>query len=214
MIRHCPSDYNGIAYFKAPEHKQATYSQVVRLYAACWNLPEDEILCTSDCDMGLFKVPQYISGFTITGTDLVPKGQYPMCYVTAKVKDWRNAFNLNGVTYQEALDRLLGEDECEHYRGNRWSVDQEQMHKNIWLTQEINEIPRSNGQNSFAQHRYDRDDSYILDRLSLDKFDFHMNRPGYEENNFNIILTILKFHYPNDDFAWLINYTNEYRKLL
>ena len=203
--------------FSAPEHKEATYAQCSRLYGACLDLPEDEVLITSDIDMAVFKVPPFahLGGFTVLGADLVPDGQLPMCYATATVKDWRDAFELNGITYQQALDRLLGEDECQDYRACRWSVDQEQLRIKIFNSNgSINLLTRSNGQNQFAQNRYDRDDQFILDRLSPDTIDFHMNRPGYEEKNFEIILTILKYHYPQDDFEWLKKYTEEYNKLL
>lgn len=206
-----------IHYFNAPEHKKATYAQCSRLYGACLDLPEDEVIITSDIDMAVFKVPPFahLGGFTVLGADLVPDGQLPMCYATATVKDWRDAFELNGITYQQALDRLLGEDECQDYRACRWSVDQEQLRIKIFNSNgSINLLTRSNGQNQFAQNRYDRDDQFILDRLSPDTIDFHMNRPGYEEKNFEIILTILKYHYPQDDFEWLKKYTEEYNKLL
>ena len=203
--------------FSAPEHKEATYAQCSRLYGACLDLPEDEVIITSDIDMAVFKVPPFahLGGFTVLGADLVPDGQLPMCYATATVKDWRDAFELNGITYQQALDRLLGEDECQDYRACRWSVDQEQLRIKIFNSNgSISLLTRSNGQNQFAQNRYDRDDQFILDRLSPDTIDFHMNRPGYEEKNFEIILTILKYHYPQDDFEWLKKYTEEYNKLL
>lgn len=203
--------------FICPEYKEATYAQCSRLYGACLDLPEDEVLITSDIDMAVFKVPPFahLGGFTVLGADLVPDGQLPMCYATATVKDWRDAFELNGITYQQALDRLLGEDECQDYRACRWSVDQEQLRIKIFNSNgSINLLTRSNGQNQFAQNRYDRDDQFILDRLSPDTIDFHMNRPGYEEKNFEIILTILKYHYPQDDFEWLKKYTEEYNKLL
>lgn len=208
------SDWITFLPFSAPEHKEATYAQCSRLYAACLDLPEDEVLVTSDVDMCLFKVPEYISGFTITGTDLVPPKQYPICYIAAKVKDWRNAFDLHGKTYHEKLDELLGHIEAEHFRGNYWGKDQETAYNTIWLTQEINTIRRSNGQNQFATKRYDRDDAYILDRLNPDTTDFHMNRPGYEEKNFDIIVNVLQYHFPYEDFKWLIDYKDAYLKLL
>lgn len=217
-------------YFNAPEHKESTYAQCSRLYAACLDLPEDEVIFTSDVDMALFKLPPYVGGFTIFGADLVPAKQYPMCYISAKVKDWRRAFELyeyktstefpKGVSggviksYQNCLDELLGGIEAQHFRGNYWGKDQETAYNKISLTQEINITPRAKPGTQFASKRYDRDDAYILHRLSPDMIDFHMNRPGYEDRNFEIILTILKYHYPSDSFDWLIDYNNAYKKLL
>jgi len=203
-------------YFNAPENKKATYSQCSRLYAACLDLSEDEYLISSDVDMCLFKLP--ISDiiwdkFQILGSDLVPKGQYPVCYCGATVKLWRDTFNLNGKTYQQCLDNLLAGDNCEDYRANRWSVDQEQLYLNVSKTDRF-ELPRSNGQNQFATKRYDRDDAYLLERLSPDTIDIHMTRPGYEENNFDVIMQVLKYHYPNDDLQWMVDYCEQYKKLL
>jgi len=203
--------------FKSPKHKEATYAQCSRLYAACLDLPEDEILVTGDVDMAMFKLPVCypMDGyFTIFGSDLVPPKQFPICYISASVKDWRNAFNLHKKTYQQKLDELLSHIEADHFRGNYWGKDQEEAYNKISLTQGINYEPRSNGQNQFATKRYDRDDTYILERLNPDTIDFHMNRPGYEEKNFEIIMTVLKYHYPNDKFDWLISYREQYIKLL
>ena len=206
---------NEFYYFDAPEHKAATYCQCLRNYAACLDLPEDTILFSTDIDMALFKIPEYIDNgkFSVFGYDLVPQGQYPQCYVTAPVKEWRDAFNLNSKTYQQAIDELLGDDECQDYRGCRWSVDQEQSFLKIRPTYP-NLIARAKEGTEWATKRYDRDDSYILDRLSPDTIDFHMPRPGYADKNFEIILTILKYHYPDENFDWLISYNEEYKKLL
>lgn len=199
--------------FYAPDYKQATYAQCLRNFGACLDLPEDELLCTSDVDMLVFKKPPYNDCLTVWGGDLVPQGQFPECYITGTVNQWREAFNLNGKTYQQAIDELLGEDECEHYRGNRWSRDQELAHDCISKVPH-SLVPRSNGQNQFAQHRLDRDDSFILDRLNLDNVDYHMNRPGYTDANFEIIMKVLAYHYPHEDFTWLVNYNNSYKQLL
>lgn len=204
-------------FFNSPTHKEATYSQCARLYAACLDLPEDELLITSDIDMALFKipVPEYTNGtFTVFGSDLVPEKQFPICYLSATVRQWRDAFNLNGKSYQQCLDELLGDIECESFRGNYWGKDQEEAYNKINLSQAISYVPRSNGQNQWATKRYDRDDAYILDRLSPDTIDYHMNRPGFEDGNFQIILTIMKYHFPNEDFQWLIDYNEHYKKLL
>lgn len=206
---------NSHYYFDMPKHKEATAAQCVRLYGACLDLPEDEVLITGDVDMLMFRLPEMIEGgFSIFGSDLVPDKQYPMCYISAKVKDWRTAFELEGKSYQQCLDELMKDRDSISMRSDFWALDQEIAYNKINLTQGIHYIPRTNGQNQFAQNRYDRDDSFILDRLNPDTIDFHMNRPGYEDKNFEIILTILKYHYPQDDFQWLMDYTNAYKQLL
>jgi len=203
-----------ICTFNAQFHKQSTYAQCSRLYGACLDLPEDEILITGDVDMAMFKVPEYTSGsFNVFGSDLTPPKQFPICYLMATVKEWRNAFDLSGKSYQECLNGLLGNIEAESFRGNYWCKDQEEAYNKIPKVIRIEKVRAKEG-TQFATLRYDRDDSFILDRLNPDTIDFHMNRPGYEDKNFQIILTILQYHYPQEDFGWLIDYTNEYRKLI
>lgn len=200
--------------FASPKHKEATYAQCSRLYGACLDLPEDEVLITGDIDMAMFKIPEYTSGvFNIIGSDLTPPKQYPICYLMATVKEWRDAFGLNGKSYQECLDELLGGIESEHFRGNYWCKDQNEAHNRISKVTRL-EIARAREGTQFASKRYDRDDAYILDRLSPDTIDFHLLRPGYEDKNFQIILTILQYHYPQEDFGWLVSYNEEYKKLL
>src|SRR5690348_10584117 len=218
--------------FVSPEHKEATYAQCSRLYAACLDLPEHEILITSDVDMIPFVnlkknidlcINERNGMMTIFGVDLVPKGQFPICYVWGNVENWRKSYkytygkgyydDYKVKSYQEYLDDLLGGIEADHFRGNYWCKDQEEVQSLLRYTPKF-EIPRSNGQNQFAKFRYDRDDAYLLDRLSLDTIDFHLPRPGYEEKNFNIIMQVLKFHFPNENFQWLIDYNQQYKKLL
>jgi len=219
-------------FFTCPEHKEATYAQCSRLYGACLDLPEDEVLISSDADMLVFSdfVCQ-VHGDKITsyGFDLTPEGQLPICYATATVNTWRRVMNLDygttsfedgGVlmykvkTYQECLDNLLGDIDCENMRGNYWAKDQEELASKVFRTKDWFLVQRAKPGTQFADKRYDRDDAYILDRLSPDTIDYHTNRPGYEDRNFAIILQVLKYHFPDEDFGWLIDYNEAYKQLL
>ena len=213
-MEYCNNYKLSVYQFEAPEHKEATYAQCLRNYgAAVDGLDENELLCTSDIDMICFRQPPYNNMLTVWGSDLVPQGQMPMCYITGTVKQWKEAFGIGNRTYQQCIDDLLGDDECKDYRGNRWSRDQELAHDYI---SKLNHslVPRAREGTQWAKNRLDRDDSYILDRLNLSNEDYHMNRPGYEDKNFQIILTILQYHYPQEDFGWLVSYNEEYKKLL
>jgi hypothetical protein len=205
--------------FKAPEHKEATYSQCSRLYAAAIKrLPEDEVIITSDVDMGVFGeyLKQYDGNIQLFGADLLEgEKMYPMCYCSATVGQWKEFMNIGDKTYQLCLDDMLGDIDCEHMRGNYWCADQEKLFNSI--TTSI--IPttkhnRAKLPERFATLRYDRDDFFILNRLNNDTVDYHMNRPGYEPQNFEIILKIFQYHYPNDGFDWMIDFTNKYKELL
>lgn len=200
--------------FNAKFHKQATYAQCSRLYGACLDLPEDEVLITGDIDMAMFKIPEYTSGaFNIIGSDLTPPKQYPICYLMATVKEWRDAFDLKGKHYQECLDGLLGSIEAESFRGNYWCKDQDEAYNKISKVSRIEKVRAKEG-TQFATKRVDRDDLHYMDRLDKDIIDAHLWRPGYTEENFPKILELLKYFYPEYDFNWLIDYTNEYRKLV
>lgn len=217
LIARCGlSERNMVYSFDAPEHKQPTYAQCSRLFAAALDLPKEEVLITSDIDMAVFKVPpheeMFWTGLTIYGGDLVPPKQFPMCYASATVEDWRNVMKINGRSYQQCLDDLLGEIECEGFRGNMWSKDQEELwnhaHENAII------ISRARPGTQFASNRVDRDDANWRSYVNENLFDAHLWRPGYTDENFANILELLKMKYPDENFDWLINYRNEYIKLL
>ena len=202
--------------FKSPEHKEATYAQCSRLYGACLDLPENEVLITGDVDMAVFKVPLYGgTGMGIVGLDLVPKEQVPICYIYGTVKEWRNRFGINGKTYQQCLDDLLGDIEADHFRGNYWGKDQEEAYNKILGgSGHSTQIPRARPGTQFASNRVDRDDINWRAYVNDDLVDAHLWRPGYTEENFANIMELLTMKYPNEDFTWLRTYTEQYKKIL
>lgn len=210
------------AAFSAEEHKVPTYAQCSRLYASALDfIPPNEYLIISDIDMVVFNNPfvnidiAADNDIDIFGADLVPQGQFPMCYIGAKAKTFNRIFNPDNLTLQRCLDNLLGDIECENMRGNFWSKDQETAYNEITKHADHAFLHnRARPGTQFADNRYDRDDAFLLDRLSPNTIDFHMPRPGYEESNFSIILAVLKYHYPLESFDWLVDYRDNYIKLL
>ena len=202
--------------FECPEHKEATYAQCSRLYGACLDLPENEVLITGDVDMAVFKVPLYGgTGMGIVGLDLVPKEQVPICYIYGTVKEWRNRFGINGKTYQQCLDDLLGDIEADHFRGNYWGKDQEEAYNKILGgSGHSTQIPRARPGTQFASNRVDRDDINWRAYVNDDLVDAHLWRPGYTEENFANIMELLTMKYPNEDFTWLRTYNEQYKQLL
>ena len=201
--------------FNCPSHKEATYAQCSRLYGCCLSLPEDEVLIISDSDMANFKVPPCINyPITIYGSDLVPEGQFPMCYASGTVKAWREAFGINWYhkTYQFMLDELLGGIECENMRGNYWGKDQqtlwEKTKENTFL------IPRARPNTQFADNRVDRDDINWRAYVNEDLVDAHLWRPGYTDENHANIMELMRMKFPDEDFQWLIDYNHAYKQLL
>lgn len=212
-------ELNGVIYnFDCPEHKEATYSQCSRLYASAVDLPEDETLVISDIDMLVLNTDYFLPAadgiIDIYGADLVPPNQYPICYGVANVGTWRKL--IGEGTPQQHLDRLLGDIECENMRGNYWSKDQNELYNLIHSNDEVDYRlhNRAKPGTKFATHRLDRDDSFILDHLSPDIWDYHMNRPGYEPQNFEKIMAILSYYFPHEDLSWIDEYNEKFKQLL
>lgn len=199
--------------YSSPINKEITYSQVGRLFIGNMYAPKEEIV-TSDADMILFKLPELNDDcFNIFGSDLVPKEQFPMCYAFAKADLWSKFLN-KGKSLQENLDELFSGIECESFSGNYWSADQGHLWKSIIDYAGINLIPRARHGTQFASYRVDRTDTNWRSYLGPDLIDAHLWRPGYTDENFANIMELLTHQYPNENFQWLINYRNEYLKLL
>ena len=204
--------------FDCPENKEATYSQCSRLYAAALDLPEDETLVISDIDMLVLNTDYFLPAaggiIDIYGADLVPPNQYPICYGVANVGTWRKL--IGEGTPQQHLGRLLGHIECEGFRGNFWSKDQETLHNLIHSNDEVDYRlhNRAKPGTQFATQRLDRDDSFILERLSPDIWDYHCNRPGYEPQNFEKIMAILSYYFPHEDLSWVNEYNEKFKQFL
>lgn len=201
--------------FKCPKHKEATYAQCSRLYAAALDLPEYEVLITSDVDMAVFSNPMRVKSeddfFDILGQDLVPPGQLPICYIMGTKKTW-NRFFSKGRSLQNCLDDELAHEECLNFRGNFWSRDQELAFKNVGEL--FFSHLRARPGTQFASHRVDRDDINWRSYVNDDLLDAHLWRPGYTDENFANIMELLQMKYPQENFQWLIEYRENYLKLL
>lgn len=203
-----------IAFFNCPEHKEATYAQCSRLFAAALEYPENTMLIISDVDMAVFqKPPTDFRYFNVLGYDLVPQGQFPMCYVSAREQLWRQFF-IKNRSFQKCLDDLLGDIECESFRGNYWGKDQETLYNLIPHNHTLSSHQRARPGTQFAENRVDREDINWRSYLGPGLVDAHLWRPGYTDENFANIMELLQTQYPNDDFQWVIDYRNEYIKLL
>ncbi len=225
----------GLSYrgFDAPEHKQATFAQVVRLFdAADIAYPLEAVLISSDIDMLCFgNVFNDLNDGEIhlIGADLLDDSmkQIPMCYISMPVSKWRNVMGMweeTGVneygiktgklkTYQECLDETIGQVECTNFRGNQWSFDQNLAYNRI-NGATVRKHSRAKMPERFANNRIDRDDQFWEERLNLDIIDYHCHRPGYTDENFEKILTVIRYFYPNDDLTWMKEYQQKYKALL
>lgn len=224
--------------FKCPPEKEATYAQCSRIYAACLDFTTREILITSDIDMAVFKLPLMCNAvtskydfphFDIVGDDLVPEGQYPICYIAAPAREWRKAMKIEygattadmkseisykTYTHQEKLDDLLGNIECENMRGNYWGKDQETIFNALQNISPKTFRKRARQGTQFAENRVDRDDINWRSYVTEDLIDAHLWRPGYTDEFFANILELLQTKYPNENFDWLKEYREKYIQLL
>jgi len=222
VISSCSSKQNMTVQFSSEEHKEATYAQCSRLYGACLNFPEEEIIVCGDIDMLPFPELKRIidssvieNGGRLTsfGYDLVPVGQLPICYAWGSKKEWESVMEIKGRTYQQCLDDELGELESTHFRGNFWCRDQEIMQRQF-IKSDFVRISRARTGTQFARQRVDRDDINWGHYLGSNLIDAHLWRPGYAEENFVKIIELLHFQYPEENLQWMWDYRNEYIKLL
>lgn len=205
--------------YTCPPDKEATYAQVSRLMGgSLFDLPSDEVLIVGDIDM-LVRQPLLDliepGRFNVIGIDLVPEGQLPMCFLSARVDQWRDVMRTGGRSYQQCLDDELGKIECEHFRANQWSYDQNLIYRRLQNSPNVPFWPVERAQpgTQFAMNRLDRDDSFILDRLSPSIMDYHLNRPLWTDANHATLMTVLRYYWPNEDFQWWEDFRSEYMKL-
>lgn len=202
--------------FEAPPHKQATYAQCARLYAAADRDIKEDILITTDVDMCVFNGDywgefDYDAAINIIGADLTPPGQYPICYISAPVVAWRNFMQINRRPLQKCLDDLLGNIEAENFRGNYWAKDQETVHTQLQSYYAlVMEHLRAKPGTQFATRRADRDGWNI----TKDIIDAHLPRPGYTEENFAKIFALFETMYPDHDHAWMLEYRKTFMSLM
>lgn len=206
--------------FEAPPEKNATYAQCSRLYAGCFRnlLPDNELLITADADMIVLNKEYFETAndgrIHVFGADLVPEGQYPMCYVSMTAATWRAVMRIEpGQSIQHKLDELLGALECEHFRGNYWCKDQETVYRELeaggWTVVKHN---RAKLPHQFATRRADRDG--WPEEIPTGLIDAHLPRPGYTDENFAKIMSLITAYYPNDDIQWMYEYHKKYNQLL
>lgn len=203
--------------YECPPEKDATYAQCSRLYAAALqHIPGHEVLITSDADMCVFNFDywdqfEYNAWINVIGADLVPPEQVPMCYIAMPVTAWQQVMRIGLRTYQQCLDDLLKHIDADNFRGNYWAKDQETIYKHLFPFEElVKPINRAKPGTQFATRRADRDGW----DYSSDILDAHLPRPGHEPSNFHKVYSLFVQMYSDKDFQWMIDYRNEYVKLM
>lgn len=216
-------------------YRSDTITQISRLYAACLHFIEDEdYIMTGDIDM--MALSDYWEfdrdKITVWGDDLTGYKHYPICYIGAKKKKWKQFMNLDLDNYNELikrdLDTLPQAKDVDFYKF--WFSDQDLVTKRI---KDFNEgiIPEHRGQyaNGYARWRVDRGDWH----LNHEKFvDAHLHRDIFkvfwelkdEESErvkkstlytkkWNQTMDLLLKLWPNENWQWFVDYSIQYAKM-
>lgn len=203
--------------FTCPKDAEPTYAQVSRLFAAALpEIPQEEVLITTDCDIMVFGdyFEQYTGLIDVFGADLLPgQEQYPICYIAASCAHWWYIMQIGHHTYQECLDLALSHEPVNaDMRGNLWARDQELIFRMIKKSGlEVCIHPRAN-KAGFAKNRVDRDDGNWEQAIDT-AHDYHMHRPGNDTDNFYKILTVIGQRFPMGHLEWIIEYRDKYNAL-
>ena len=200
--------------FKCEQNEIATYSQLSRLYASSiTDLDENEVLITGDSDLAVFSdffEKLNDDDIHVVGQDLVEENQYPMCFVSMRVKKWREVMKIT-KTYQEHLKGLIDNFKCENIRGVYWFYDQTLIKKNLDESGENIIFHSRKNDRHFAKNRADR--AYWNDFDINTIIDSHLPRPLLFYENIEKVFELFKIKFPNEDLSWLGNYFFEYLEL-
>lgn len=202
-------------------YREDTITQCSRMYAGCLDLHPEEYIMTGDIDMlclSDYLKPDDESKIHLHGHDLTGYGQYPMCYVGAKVKHWREIMNIKAGNWNEYLQRDLSEfpkaksDKWEEY----WQVDQDILTDRLkrYGADKCESVHRGHSiLTGLPVGRVDRH-SWAKTLGESVKIDAHLLRPGYTDENFYKILSLLAETFPKENLQWIMDYRTKYLTFL
>jgi len=195
-----------------PGYRSDTITQISRLYAAS---KLDGYLMTGDIDMiPLSDYWQPNGSITVWGHDLTGYTHYPICYIGMSSDKWRSVMRLDSGDYNQFikrdLDTLPQAKDPDFYK--YWFTDQD------LITQRLKPynptiINRGQYSNGYARGRVDRG-AWSLNNKEF--IDCHMHHQVYHKGNewkFTQTMELLRKIWPNEDFQWFIDYTNEFKRL-
>lgn len=200
---------------KADGYRSDTITQVSRLYAACI---QEGYLMTGDIDM--IPLSDYWkpneNEITVWGHDLTGYGHYPICYIGMPHTRWVEVMGLSSTDYnaliKRDLDTLPQAKDPDFYK--YWFSDQDLITERINATQfPVTKINRGQYSNGYARGRVDRG-AWTLDHKEfIDAHLFHQVYHKGREDKFEQTLDLLEKIWPEENFDWLILYTEKFRKL-
>lgn len=200
-------------------YRSDTITQISRLYAGCLMLQEDDYLMTGDIDM--IPLSDYwqpdITKPTVWGHDLTGFRHFPICYIGATVKQWREFMKLEGTDYQYHIQKDLMElpqaKSTDFY--TYWYTDQDLITERLksYGTERIEFINRGHGKHGFARGRVDKGNGgWVLDQPEL--IDAHLvGQAHHTEEKIRKVMDLLHHVWPKDDWRWFLEYTKEFRKI-
>lgn len=207
-------------------YRSDTITQTSRLYGACLkSIQDDDYIMTGDIDMLALSDAWHFNPdvVTIWNHDLTDYTEFPICYLGAPKKVWREVMNIDSSDYNALLKRDLdatpNAKSLDFYK--YWSVDQQiatdrfkayKGHKDF--------IYRGKLSSGYARYRVDRG-SWTLEH---DQFiDCHMHRDLFKAfypdpnpqhvEKWNQTITMLYKIWPQENFDWLVGYTRAFSKL-
>lgn len=204
---------------KIEGYRSDTITQISRLYAGCLMLREDDYLMTGDIDM--IPLSDYwepdVTKPTVWGHDLTGFRHFPICYIGAQVKQWREFMKLEGTDYQYHIQKDLMElpqaKSPDFY--TYWFTDQDLVTERLkqYGTSRIDFINRGQGKHGFARGRVDKGDGgWVLNQPEL--IDAHlMQQTHHKEEKIRKTMDLLHHVWPNEDWKWFLEYTKEFKKL-
>lgn len=213
-------------------YRSDTITQISRLYGAC--IQDDGVdwnghrygrcyMMTGDIDM--LPLSDYWKPMsdqpTVWGHDLTGFGHYPICYIGMTASAWRLVMKMyehrSGFGYDEMikrdLDTLPQAKDPDFYK--YWFSDQD------LITARLNEYGKekitfiNRGKNpkhtDYAFGRVDRG-AWSLDHAQL--IDAHLEQQTHHNpDKIRRLFELLRHVWPQEDFTWFEDYTDEFKKL-
>lgn len=198
------------------DHRSDTITQVSRLYASA--IQKDGYLMTGDIDM--IPLSDYWKHdpdrISVYGHDLTGHTHYPICYIGMQAQKWREVMNIDSEDYNSLIKRDLDantnakSDDFYKY----WFVDQEIATERLKrFKREIDFMNRGQYPNGFAYGRVDRGAWSLNHKEFIDAHLFQQVYHKGREQYFDKILELLARIWPEEDFSWLVDFNNEFKKL-
>jgi hypothetical protein len=143
----------------------------------------------------------------VFGHDLTNYAEIPMCYVGMKISIWKKIMGENGI--ENDLLKYASHSSKEWLQA--WGCDQQILTSKLKIFgfDNINFIPRGRDINNqyLPLGRWDR---FNWQKPSHQIHDVHLMRDPLNKQNFNKILEMCKFIYPEQSWNWLTDYRTEF----